>query len=116
MQRELTHQDGDVEERSDSAEIAEVTLICSAAEADYVWLEVKRGAVGVADPDGSVSGPERVNDTGRHDGDLSHGKGPPLAANHDLQRSLEHLIFLGQVRMHMRLWGPAVGRELQLHL
>src|SRR5215204_3614505 len=81
MEGELAHEDSDVEERADTAQIPETPPVRHAAQPLDVGLEVKRRAVHVPDADGIGSDPEGVDHPRRHRGGfaaVSVDHSPPI--------------------------------------
>src|SRR3954468_21829366 len=116
MLRELTYQDGDAEESSEATQVAEAVLVGCGAQSIDVGLEIKRWPVDVPDAHGCGSDPERMDRPRGDGGRLARGQFAPLAPDEDVQRSLDHLVLLGQARVHMRLGRPAVRGQVPLHL
>src|SRR5918995_4475258 len=103
MQRKLAHEDGDVEERAEAGQVPQLALVRSAARSHDVGLEVERGAVYAPNADGTTPDPKRVDGPRWDGGGVACRQSVPLVPNQDVQRALEHLVHLGQARMHVRL-------------
>src|SRR5215208_1678774 len=116
MPRELAHEDRDVEMSAETAQVPRTVLVRCTAQSRDVRLKVERRAVHVPNADGTASGPERMDHPGWYGGGLACSQRVPVAPDQDVQRTLEDLLLLVQARMHVGVRGPAVRRQLPLHL
>jgi hypothetical protein len=110
------HENGDLEQRSHAAQVAQMALVGGLAQAPDVGLKVEGGAVDVADAYGLSADSKCVNGPGRDRRGFPDSQRLPSIPDPYVERSPENLVLLCELRVHVGSGRPPIRRELEVHL